>query len=146
MKKFKYRMQGILELKRKLEEQEKTNYSIAQAKLRAEQEKLESLQRRKELYEERLRQKVGKKLVLLEIRQNQDAIETLKQFIRQQGIVVKKAEQNVEVALHLLQQAIMERKSQEKLREKAFEQYKMEFEAEERKEVDEIVSYQYGTR
>lgn len=146
MKKFVYRMQGILELKRKLEEQEKTNYSVAQAKLRAEQEKLESLQRRKELYEERIRQNVGKRLVLLELRQNQDAIETLKLFIRQQEIVVKRAEQNVEAALHRLQHAMMERKTQEKLRENAFEEYKKEYEAEERKEVDELVSFQYGTR
>ncbi len=146
MKKFIYRMQGILELKRKLEEQEKTNYSIAQAKLQAEKEKLESLKRRKEMYEERLRENVGKRLVVLELRQNQDAIETLKQFIIQQGVAVRKAEQNVEVALHRLQQAIMERKTQEKLREKAFEQYKKEYEAEERKEVDELVSYQYGLR
>lgn len=146
MKKFTYRMQGILELKRKLEEQEKTNYSAAQAKLRAEQEKLESLERRKELYEDRIRQNVGKRLVLLELRQNQDAIETLKMFIRQQTLMVKKAEQNVEAALHRLQQAIMERKTQEKLRENAFEEYKKEYEAEERKEVDELVSFQYGTR
>ena len=33
MAKFKYRMQNILDVKRKLEEQEKINYGIANAKL-----------------------------------------------------------------------------------------------------------------
>ena len=146
MKKFSYRMQNILNMKQKLEEQEKSNYAQAQAKLAAEQKKLESLKERKCFYEERLRENVGKRLVILEMRQNQDAIESLKLFIKQQTIMVKKAEQNVEVASKRLQQAMSERKAQEKLRENAFELYKKEFDAEERKEIDELVSFQHGTK
>lgn len=144
MKKFIYKMQSILDIKQKMEEQEKSNYAAAQAKLNAEEAKLESLQARRDMYEERLRRSVNERLNLLEIRQNRDAIESLKIFIRQQTIAVRKAEQNVEAALHRLRQAMTERKTQEKLRENAFEAYRMEINLEERKEIDELVSFQYG--
>lgn len=143
MKKFQYRMQGILDLKEKLEEQEKTNYAAAQEKLNAENVKLASLSKRRDLYENRLRECVGKQLNVIEIRQNEDAVESLKLFIRQQKIMVRKAEQNVQAALYRLDQAMIERKTQEKLREQAHAVYVEESEREERKEVDELVSFQY---
>jgi flagellar FliJ protein len=39
---------------------------------------------------------------------------------------------------------MIERKTQERLKEKAFDEYKLEFDAEERKEVDELNSFRYG--
>lgn len=145
MKKFVYRMQSVLDIKQKLEDQEKSRYAEALARLAAENAKLESLQRRRAMYEDRLRQSVSQTLDLLKIRENREAIESLKLFISQQVIVVHKAEQNVEAALYRLRQAMMERKGQERLRENAFEEYRMEFNLEERKEIDELVSFQYGS-
>lgn len=144
MKKFIYKMQSILDIKQKLEDQEKANYAIALAKLDEEQAKLASLKARRDMYEEKLRESVSKKLNLLEIRQNKDAIEALELFIRQQTIAVHKAEQNVEAALYRLRQSMVERKTQEKLKENAFEDYLIEMSAEERKEIDELVSFRYG--
>lgn len=138
-------MQSILDIKQKLEDQEKSRYAEALAKLAAENAKLESLQRRRDMYEDRLRQSVSQTLDLLEIRENREAIESLKLFISQQVIVVHKAEQNVEAALYRLRQAMMERKGQERLRENAFEEYRIELNLEERKEIDELVSFQYGS-
>ena len=43
-----------------------------------------------------------------------------------------------------LDNAMKERKTYEKLREKAFEQFKIEIEAQERKEIDELVSFRFG--
>ena len=40
----------------------------------------------------------------------------------------------------------MERKTHEKLREKAFEQFKEELKQGESKEIDELVSFTYGKR
>ena len=59
MKKFRYPMQSILEIKRKLEDQERSNYAAAQMRLNAENEKLAELSARREEYEERLRDTVG---------------------------------------------------------------------------------------
>jgi flagellar FliJ protein len=39
---------------------------------------------------------------------------------------------------------MVERKTQEKLKEKAWEEYLLEYEADERKEVDELTSFQYS--
>ena len=54
MAKFKYRMQNILDVKRKLEEQEKINYGIANAKLEDEKKKLRKLLLQRAGYEKEL--------------------------------------------------------------------------------------------
>ena len=146
LKKFQYSMQSILDIKEKLEEQERANYAQAQARLNAEYEKLEELKRRNEGYENRLRDNVGKRLDVLELKYGQDAIETMKLLIRQQTVQVTKAEQNVEAAMYRLKQAMQERKMHEKLREKAFAEYLIVMGAEERKEIDELVSYRRGAK
>lgn len=144
MKKFRYSMQSILDIKLKLEEQEKNNYAQAQMRLNAENEKLAALVQRRGEYEEHLRRMAGQRLDIPEMRRTEDAIEVMKGLIRQQTVAVRKAEQNVEAALHRLRQAMTERKAQEKLREKAWSEYMMEFEAQERKEIDELVSFRFG--
>lgn len=144
MKKFIYRMQSILEIKYKLEDQEKTNYSIAKMKLNDEEEKLSTLIRRMNQYEESLCLCVNNTLNIIEIKRLQDGIESLKVFVKIQTLQVKKAEQAVELAVAKLNQAMKERKIQEKLREQAFETYLKEYDIEERKEVDELVSFSYG--
>lgn len=43
-----------------------------------------------------------------------------------------------------MQNAMVERKTYDKLKEKAFEEFKIELNAQEKKEVDELVSYRFG--
>lgn len=144
MKKFNYRMQSILEIKYKLEDQEKTNYSIAKMKLNEEEEKLNALLHRRNQYEKSLCMRMNETLNIVEIKRLQDGIESLKVFIKIQALQVKKAEQAVELAVAKLNLAMKDRKIQEKLREQAFETYLKDIELEERKEVDELVSFSYG--
>lgn len=139
-------MQSVLDIKEKLEEQEKSRYAAAQAKLSEEEAKLSELNARRSAYEERLRESVGASLNVMTIRHNEDALETLKVFVRRQELMVQKAEQNVDAAMYRLREAMAERKTQEKLKENAFQNYLAELNAEERKEVDELVSFQYGTK
>ena len=146
MKKFVYKMQSVLSVKEKLEEQEKSRYAAAQAKLNEEEEKLAALKERRDACEERLRESVGAGLNIMTIRHNEDALETLKVFIKTQEFAVQKAEQNVEAAMYRLREAMAERKTQERLKEKALEAYLVELGAEERKEVDELVSFRHGIR
>ena len=70
----------------------------------------------------------------------------MEQAILQQRHRVKKAESQVETARARLQEAMIERKTYEKLKEKAFEEFKKEVAKEENKETDELVSYVYGRR
>lgn len=146
MQKFIYRMQSILDIKQKLEEQERTYYGIAKRRLTEEEEKLEKLQKRRDFYESQLREHVCQKLNLLEIRKLADAVEQMKMQIQIQKFNVVKAEQAVELARKRLEAAMIERKTQEKLKEKAFENYCLEFNAEERKEIDELVSFTFGEK
>ncbi len=146
MKKFLYQMQIILDLKYKIEEQEKNNYSIAKQRLNEEEEKLNSLQQRKLIYENELREMMLSRLLVTQIRRYEEAIETMKHLIVTQTQVVKKAQQVVDLAMAKLEFAMKERKIHEKLREKAFEEYVIEWNEEEKKEIDELVSFQHSIK
>lgn len=144
MAKFIYKMQNILEIKYKLEEQAKTAYSHARTKLDEEELKLDGLKVRKEDYQENLKSKMLERLQILEIKTCENAIETLKYKIQIQRIAVNQAEQALELARVKLNEAMIERKTHEKLRENAFEEFKKQVDAEERKETDELVSFKYN--
>ena len=60
-------------------------------------------------------------------------------------VIVKRQEEQVEIAQQKLDNAVKERKIYEKLKEKAFENFKAELNAEEQKEVDELVSFRFGS-
>lgn len=137
-------MENILQIKIKLEDQAKIAYSEARTRLTREEQKLEALKTQKANYEDKLRVLTNSKLDMVEIRQCGDAIEIIKYKIKIQIIEVKEAERRLEAARVHLSNAMTERKTQEKLKEKAFEAYMEEFEAEERKETDEKTSFQYS--
>lgn len=144
MKKFRYNMENILQIKSKLEDQMKIAYGIARMRLTQEEEKLKEMVRRQASYEEELRQKRSDRLNVPEIVLCEQAIEALKERIKQQKTAVRNAEHRLEIARIRLNNAMIERKTQEKLKEKAFEEYMLEYDAEERKEVDELNSFHYN--
>ena len=82
MAKFRYRMQNILEIKEKMEEQEKVAYGIANARLLEEQEKLQKLFVRKAGYEARLKELTSAKLDIVEIQTCKRASDSVKSMIR----------------------------------------------------------------
>lgn len=144
MKKFRYSMENLLQIKFKLEDQMKIAYGNARMRLTMEEEKLENLVRKKNSYEDELRSLSLDKLDILKIKLNEQAIEVMKQNIKQQTTIVKNTAHRLEVARIRLNDAMIERKTQEKLKEKAFEEYMLEFDAQERKEVDELNSFNYS--
>lgn len=146
MAKFKYRMQSILEVKKKLEEQAKNEFAAARAALNEEEEKLEQLRIRKEAYEDEGRALRESTLNIMDIIENKEALLRMDEFIADQQLNVKRAEDRMEEARIALQTAMQESKTQEKLREKAFEQFMKEENARESKEIDELVSYTYGRK
>lgn len=146
MSKFVYRMQNILNLKYKLEEQAKAEFAVARKHLDTEQEKLDMLYRRKTAYEEEGRGLREDSLNVRDILDNRNAISQMKAFIELQKLEVSKAEAQLEEKRQKLQEVRQERKVQEKLREKAFEAFVKEENSRESKEVDELTSYTYGQR
>lgn len=146
MSKFIYRMQNILNIKSKLEEQAKMDYGLAQAKLNEEEEKLMQLQKRRTDYEEDARAALHNALSVQKMRENKEAILRMDEWIELQKIEIRKAEKKLEEERERLQEAVQERKIHEKLRENAFETFMQEEKARESREIDELTSYTYGQK
>ena len=137
-------MQNILDVKLKLEDQAKSVYASAIGKLEEEKEKKRLLDQRKKDYESKLTSMMYEKLQVMEIRQLEEAVEVIKYRIQEQMIAIKSAELRVEQARIALNVAMVERKTYEKLKEKEFEEFKLEVNAQEKKEIDELVSYTFS--
>ena len=145
MAKFIFKMESILSVKEKLEEQAKAEYSIEIMKLRQEEEKLDELEKRKDAYQSRLYEAVMDTLNISEIKILEDSVENIKYNIKLQLIVIANQQKNVDMAREKLDNAMKERKTYEKLKEKAFEEFKEQINAEEQKEINELVSFKFRT-
>ena len=132
MAKFTYRMQNILDIKIKLENQAKIAYATASRQLAEEQEKLREILMRRAGYERKSKELVNGTLDIQEIRECKRAIDVMKSLQRAQMMA------RIE-----LNRVMVERKTHEKLRERAFEEFKQEIAQAESKEIDELVSYNY---
>ena len=137
MAKFTYRMQNILDIKIKLENQAKIAYATASRQLAEEQEKLREILMRRAGYERKSKELVNGTLDIQEIRECKRAIDVMK------SLQVHAAEKTLEMARIELNRVMVERKTHEKLRERAFEEFKQEIAQAESKEIDELVSYNY---
>ncbi len=146
MSKFVYRMQNILNIKYKLEDQAKTEFMMANRVLQEEESRLENLETRKAFYEEEGRLLLSKNLQIEKIKENRQAILSMKSFVEQQMVRVEEAKRQVEIKAERFSQLRQERKAQEKLKERAFEIFLQEENARESKEIDELVSFTYGKR
>ncbi|MDE6313138.1 MAG: flagellar export protein FliJ [Lachnospiraceae bacterium] len=144
MEKFSYKMQNILDIKFKLENQAKTSFANAVAKLEEEKQKLRMLRQKQAEYEEAYRQSLQNALNIKELNLCLQGIDQTKAKIKAQILAIHVAEKNVEAARQRLQEVMQERKTHEKLKEYAFDEYIKEFNAAESKEIDELVSYTYG--
>ncbi|MCR5602303.1 MAG: flagellar export protein FliJ [Lachnospiraceae bacterium] len=145
MAKFFYKMQNILDIKEKLETQARNEYAVANSVLAEEEEKLNSLELRRQQYEARLKELYTGMLDMKEIEYVSEAVEMMKYYKQQQEVNVRKARKQVDIARDRLQEAMQERKTHEKLKENAFEQFKIDVATAESKEVDELTSYRFGS-
>lgn len=144
MKKFRYSMESILRIKMKLEDQARLAYANARYHLSLEEEKLQSLENRKYSYEQEQRDHSRSRLNIMKMKQLSEAIDIISMNIKQQLVAVKAAKQRLEIARIRLNDAMIERKTQEKLKEKAWQEYTMEATAEEQKEIDERNSFNHN--
>ena len=144
MKKFRYSMQSLLVIKQKLEDQAKAAYGAAKLRLAEEEERLADLQRQRESYVEEKRRVMASRLDVPKLNRLQLAVEAMDDRIVRQRQNVKKAEAALRAAEERLVESMTERKTQERLRENAFEAYRQEMNAEEQKEIDERTSFRYG--
>lgn len=144
MAKFVYRMQNILDIKYKMETQAKQAYAMARLKVDSEKEKLEGMFAKKSSLEAHYRELASGILDVRELLDARKAIDFQKEAIKIQIIELRVAEKNFEAAGKRLNSVMQERKTQEKLREKAFDDFLVELGEQEKKEIDELVSFRYG--
>ena len=144
MAKFVYRMQNILNIKQKLETQAKMAYGLANQKYQEQQAILQEYMVRRVGYEQQWKEQMKGTLDLTEVEHARENVNAMKTIVRRQMLEVHKAQKELEDARNHLQTVMQERKVQEKLREKAFEEFKQELAEAETKEIDELVSYTYN--
>ncbi|MCR5278873.1 MAG: flagellar export protein FliJ [Lachnospiraceae bacterium] len=146
MARFRFRMQSVLDLKLRLEEQQKNAFAAAKKRLDEETDKLAALYARKEGYEQRGREQRAEALHIQDIIDNENAIIRMKEYIADQIAVIAKCEQQVEAERVKMVEMMKERKTYERLREKAFEQFIEDEKHEEGVINDEHNSYVYGIK
>ncbi|MCI9399098.1 MAG: flagellar export protein FliJ [Lachnospiraceae bacterium] len=143
---FRYKMQGILDIKEKLEDKAKQEFAEANMRLEAEKQKLSELQKRRDYY---MMEGVKLRMELIDvrkIRENKMAVLQMDEFIREQRKEVNKAAAAVEKARAALQEVMQERKAHEKLKENAFQNFLKEEQAAESRAIDELTTYTHGQK
>lgn len=144
MARFNYRMESILNIKIQLENQAKMEFGQAQAAYLAEEEKLAALKERREEYLEEGRRLRSQGFNALDLRENEQFVKAMDDLVEGQAERVRLAARAVERARAKLTEVMQERKAQERLKERAFEEFLEEEKHAESKEIDELVSYRYG--
>ena len=146
MAKFIYRMQNVLNIKERLETQAKTEYAQMMSRLSYEEQVMREIISRLRAYENTAKELSQGKLDIVSMRRCSDSIKVTKDQINQQAIRVRIAEKNVAIAQKKFNAAMQERKIHDKLKEQAFEEFKADLAAQEMKEIDEVVSFNYNDR
>lgn len=146
MAKFSFRLQSILNLKLRLEDQQKNAFAAARHALDIEEEKLNMLYGKLSDYEEEGRALRDETLVIRDLIDNENAISIVKDYIEDQKAEVRLAEKKLEEERLKLVEMMRERQTYEKLREKAFEEYLENEKHEEGVLNDEHNSFVYKTR
>ena len=143
---FRYKMQGILDIKEKLENKAKQDFAEANMRLDAEKQKMDELQAKRFFYMQegvKLRMEI---IDVRKIRENKIAVLKMDEYIADQKREIARAAKAVEKARAALQEVMQERKAHEKLKESAFEEFLKEEQATESKEIDQLTSYTYGQK
>lgn len=149
MARFRYSMQSILDIKLKMETQAKQEFSAARAVLDEEEQRLQELKNRRNAYETEARRLLSDSaggINLRAVRESRVAMTVMDDQIEKQKVRILAAERTLEQARVKLTEVITERKTHEKLKEKAFEQFLESEKKRESKEIDELTSYVYGQK
>lgn len=141
---FVYRMQNILDIKYKLEDQKKQEYAQIQRRLDDAEEYLATLEARLLQDVSNLREATTGTLDLLNIENCKNTIIFRReQITRQKGLVLS-LRNETEKARVRLNEAMQERKMHEKLKENQYAEFMQELEQQESKEIDQLVSYTFN--
>lgn len=148
MKKFKFKLQVVLDKRQKELEDKQLEMAKVQALLKKQECELERLinkqnQTREDL-EEMLSQ--NQSIDLMSIKVHQDYIEKLSDDIRMQHKIIADTEQELEAKQQEVIEALKATKTLEKLKEKQFKEFLTEFEFQQQKELEDITQARFGLK
>ena len=146
MAKFLYSMQNVLNVKYKLEDQAKSAFSQAQMRVNEAKQELLMLTQRRISYEKTKQDLMRDRLDVRKLNECEQAIHTMQYYETEQKKKVVALEAVLDNASRKLKEAMMDRKTHEKLKENEFETFLLDLNAQEKKEIDEVVSFQYNNR
>ena len=144
--KFQYKFQSVLNIKEKLEQQRKIELGNAMTALKQEEELLIDIHQRRMGYEDSFYEKRGLRIKASDLSELNAAIKYYNEAYQWQETQVKRAQREVEQRREALKQALSERKTYEKLKERAYESYIEEEKLIENKLVDEVTVYKYHSK
>lgn len=143
MPRFQFRLQQYLGVKEQIEEQKELEYARALRQVEEEKAELRRMVQERQDAIDNMRQALQRNISPVEIRRYNNTIERLKHHILVQEERVKAAEKFAEEKRQELVQAMKDRKALEIVREKALEEFNLEQNLAEQKQVDELVSFKY---
>ena len=146
MAKFLYSMQNVLNVKYKLEDQAKSAFSQAQMRVNEAKQELLMLTQRRISYEKTKQDLMRDRLDVRKLNECEQAIHTMQYYETEQKKKVAALEAVLDNASRKLKEAMMDRKTHEKLKENEFETFLLDLNAQEKKEIDEVVSFQHNNR
>ena len=144
MAEFEFRLQSFLSLKEKLEDQRRLEYGRAMAALERERKKEAVLIKEKEDTIDEFTKMVQTKIEPEKFTMLNIYIEIVKEKLVEQKKVVAEAERFAEEKRIVLVEAMREKETLQRLKEKDYEEFLVEEKRLEQRAVDEIVSYKYA--
>lgn len=145
MAKYNFRLNKVLEYREKIEDINKTEYSIAKKRLDEEAILLEGILFHKESinYE---RDKLASNTTINNLRNYNLYLEDIKEKLNEQKALVEKEQVNVELVRNKLISSSIDKKVLENLKSRDFYNYLCNMKKEEEKIVDQIVSYKSSVK
>jgi flagellar protein FliJ len=138
---FKFRLQRVLEVREKEEDEKKNRFAEITKKLQEEHKRLDSLHSDMEEVKTRKNKLASQNIKVDQLLSYSYYMENLKQNIEKQHNIVEKSEKEMENARVELLEAAKDKQVLEKIKDKNFEDYKYGLKREEDKMTDQFVSY-----
>lgn len=145
MKKFKFRLENVLELRTKTLEDRQLEMAAIQARLNEANNKLDSLEQSR-LQAKRDLENIlgaGENIEFIRVKNYQDYIAKLDDDISIQHKVIADIENELELKQEEVREALKAKKMLEKLKEKEYKAFLKDFEQREAKELDDIALTRY---
>lgn len=144
-KRFRFRLEKMLEMKRKKEEEEQNKLMALRKEKAAElQRKAETEQTLVNVHVELKTKRLSGQLNIAELRWFPQHIKNLEERIKKHELRIVELDRMIEEQTQALAKAMMERKAYEKLKENAKAAFDAEIEAEEARLLDELATIKFA--